>query len=164
MRRTFAIGAGVVVVGLVASCRSSDPAPSAPAGSAHHEDRHAPATAAPKLVLDVTVDGAPVKWQADAFGKVPRIPAKNTSGESRDAWSLRELATTLAGPGARVVSITGAEGQKPIDAAAWADPARIPIVHTTRRGSLKFRWTDAAGAWGESDLKDVTRLEIVRAK
>jgi len=128
----------------------------------HHEDRNEPAAAPANLALDVSIDGTAAKWNADAFAKVPHTPGKATSGESRDVWSLRELAHTLVGPTARVVSVSNATATKAIDAAAWADASRIPIVHTTRRGSLKFRWSDAAGTWGESELNDVTKLELVR--
>jgi hypothetical protein len=129
---------------------------------AHHEDRAQPATAAPALSLAVTIDGAAATWNADAFAKVAHAPGTNNNGESRDVWSLRELAHTLVGPNARVVSVTGENGTKPIDPAAWADASRTPIVHTTRRGTLKFRWADAAGTWAEAEIKDVSKLEIAR--
>ena len=142
------------------------PAPSssapAPAGSAHHrkhEDRREPVVAdAPPLKLDVVAHGATTTWQADAFARVARYTLGN-DGEARDVWSLRELAHQLAGPTARVVKVTGDDSQT-VDAAAWDDPQRTPILHTTRRGTLKFRWADAAGKWGESSVKDVTRIEL----
>ena len=52
------------------------------------------------------------------------------------------------------------ESKVPIDGATWADPGRTPILHTTRRGALKFRYTDAKGKWGEADVSDVTGLEL----
>jgi len=54
-------------------------------------------------------------------------------------WSLRELAHTLIGPQARVVSVSGTT-RPAIDPAAWADASRIRSLHTSRRGTLKFRW------------------------
>ncbi|HET7503472.1 MAG TPA: hypothetical protein VFK02_20765 [Kofleriaceae bacterium] len=75
-------------------------------------------------------------------------------------WSLRELTHALVGPAARVTSITGADGTRMLDRATWDDPSRTPLLHTTRRGTLKFRWADASGTWGESEVKDVTRVEI----
>ena len=68
---------------------------------------------------------------------------------------------STVGPNARVVAVIG-DQRKEIDAAAWADADRTPIVHRTRRGWLKFRWADKSGAWGEADVKDVSGLEIVR--
>lgn len=127
-----------------------------------HEDRALPAVAPPVLRLEVAIDGAPMTWAADAFARVPPATANNRGGDARDVWSLRALATTLVGPGARVVAV-GAAGQTvAITADAWADPARTPILHTTRRGTLKFRWADARGAWATALVDDVTRLELVR--
>ncbi len=155
------ICACVVAVG----CSKHD-APAPAAGSAEpakpkHEDRHEPAEKPATLSLAVTVDGQATTWQADAFGKVAHFVGKNNDGEARDVWSLRELAHTLVGPTARVISVTGAEATKTIAPDAWADAARIPILHTTRRGTLKFRWTDKDGAWQETEVKDVSKLEIV---
>ncbi|HEY5947255.1 MAG TPA: hypothetical protein VIV40_17245 [Kofleriaceae bacterium] len=149
-----------LIVILLGACKSSEPKQAPPA---HHEDKQDPATAPAALSLAVMIDGTPATWNADAFAKAPHMAGTNNGGESRDVWSLRELAHTLVGPSARVVSVTGENGTKPIDAAAWADATRTPILHTTRRGTLKFRWADATGAWsGEAELKDVTKLELVR--
>lgn len=130
-----------------------------------HEDRHDPATDnPPPLRLAVTIAGAQTTWDHDAFEKVARFAGntKASDGEDRDVWSLRDLARTLAGPTARVTSVAGDDGARSIDAAAWRDPRRTPLLHTTRRGTLKFRWADATGAWGETEVKDVTRIEIAR--
>jgi hypothetical protein len=163
------------IVALVAAC--SKPANKAPAadppaaaadtpagsGSAHHrkhEDRREPVVAdAPALALEVTVKGATSTWRQDAFDKVAKY-TKGSDGEARDVWSLRELAHQLVGPTARVTSVTGDAGSRPIEAAAWDDAKRTPLLHTTRRGTLKFRWADGNGVWGESEVKDVTRIEI----
>ena len=137
------------------------PAPAA--GSAHHrkhEDRREPVVAsAPPLRLDVTVNGVAVSWHQDSFDKVARY-TKGSDGEARDVWSLRELARTLIGSTARVTSVTGDDGTRIIDPVSWDDQARTPLLHTTRRGTLKFRWADAGGKWGESEVKDVTRIDI----
>ena len=46
---------------------------------------------------------------------------------------------------------------------AIALAARAPVhVHTTRRGTLKFRWADAGGTWDDTEVKDVTRIEIAQ--
>jgi len=164
---------GWVVIAVIAGCgkgedrRTIEEQPSvvekAPAEKAHHrkhEDRRDPVVAnAPPLKLEVRVGGTPATWQQDAFDKVARY-TKGTDGEARDVWSLRELAHQLAGPTARVTAVTGEDGTKQIDEAAWNDPQRTPLLHTTRRGTLKYRWADGNGAWGESEVKDVSRLEI----
>jgi hypothetical protein len=127
-----------------------------------HEDRHDPAVAAPQLQLTVAIHGAASTWQKDAFDKVARY-AKNDKardGEAREVWSMRDLAHDLVGPGARVTAVTGDGGSKSIDRAAWDDASREPLLHTTRRGTLKFRWASADGTWGDTEVKDVTRIEI----
>jgi hypothetical protein len=110
----------------------------------------------------VTVDGVGGRWTGDSFAQVPRLPGKNRDGEARDVWSLRELARRLVGPTARVTGVTGAGGTTTLAPEAWADAARTPILHTTRRGTLKFRWADREGAWQEAEVKDVTALAIVK--
>jgi hypothetical protein len=149
----------MLLVLVVAACsRSADPAQR----TRHkHEDRHEPATAAPALELAVTIDGAPARWQQDVFDRVPHFTSKNHDGDSRDTWSLRELVHATVGPSARVVAVVG-ETRMPIDAAAWDDPLRTPIVHRTRRGWLKFRWADQNGAWQDAAVKEVSGLEITR--
>ncbi|HEX7836605.1 MAG TPA: hypothetical protein VF469_04030 [Kofleriaceae bacterium] len=145
--------------------------PSEPAGSGDkphhrkHEDRRDPAVPdAPPLELTVAVDGAAQTWRQDAFDKVARFTGNTRAndGEARDVWSLRELVHTLVGPTARATAVTGDDGTRAIDRAAWDDAARTPLLHTTRRGTLKFRWADAAGAWGETEIKDVTKIELAR--
>ena len=169
----------VLCLALVA-CSKADPAPSpspdpapapatqpaaAPPGSgaaeAPHEDRHEKATAPTVIDIQVTVDGKPAHWQADDFAKVDKFVGKNNDGDARDVWSLRDLAHKLVGPTARVVSITG-DHTEPLASDAWTNAARNPIVHNTRKGHLKFRWTDQDGAWQKDIVvKDVTKLEIV---
>jgi hypothetical protein len=137
---------------------SSDASPPPP--PAHHEDRAEPAVAEPPLELHVTIDGAAATWRQDLFERVPHVSGESHSGEGRDTWSLRDLAHSAAGPNARVVTVIG-DIKKTIDDAAWNDPARTPIVHRTRRGTLKYRWADSGGKWGEAEVKDVVGLEIV---
>ena len=127
----------------------------------HHEDRHDVQGSATSFSLDVSVDGAHQTWTPDTFTKVPHFKGTNNDGEARDVWSLREVATDLVGSGARIVSITG-DSTHAIDSAAWSDPSKIPIVHSTRRGVLKFRWADPDGKWREDEvIKDISKLEIV---
>ena len=138
--------------------------PSASASSRGHkrEDRHDTAEKPATLSLEVKIGGASKTWAKDSFDRVPKMTKGNigNDGEDRDTWSLRELAHVLVGPKARVVSVVGPEETKSIDAAAWADASRTPIVHTTRRGTLKFRWADKDGKWSDAEVEDVTRLDI----
>jgi hypothetical protein len=186
MHRLLARALAAALATTPAACsKTADPSPPAPSpgartdreggssdgqrrkhdgGETKHEDRHDPAIAHPPLALTVAIDGAASTWQQAAFDKVARFTGNTraSDGEVRDAWSLRDLARALVGPTARVTSVTGADGAMAIDRAAWADAGRTPVLHTTRRGTLKFRWADAAGAWGESEVRDVTRIEIAR--
>jgi hypothetical protein len=140
---------------LIAACSSKS------ASAPPHEDRTAPQEAPSQLHLEVTIAGAKSTWTDAAFAKVAKFPSTNNAGEARDTWNLRELVTANAGPKARVVAVIGAGGTKPIDPAAWASAEQTPIIHSTRRGALKFRWADKTGAWGETVVKDVTAIEIV---
>jgi len=141
---------------LAIACSKSDEPP-----VVHHEDRHEPAVDPAKPMLEVSIDGAMTTWSRDAFDKLPRRAGKASDGEARETWSLRELAHQAAGPNARVVAVVG-DARKTIDQAAWDDASRTPILHATKRGALKFRWEDGAGQWGDTEVKDVTKLEIVR--
>jgi hypothetical protein len=149
------------LVVVIACSKSGEHGEREPAPAPHHEDRHEPAIAAPSLDLAVTIDGVRATWHRDELERAPRGSGTNNEGAARDTWSLRELVHRNVGPTARVVAVAGAS-RKVIDADAWSDTARTPILHTTRRGTLKFRWADATGAWGETEVKDVTQLEIVR--
>lgn len=185
MRQLGSITIAISAITAAAACsKSVDPpppaqsaaarsaaAPNDPAGAdpAHHrnrdgkrEDRDDPAIAAPRLQLAVAVNGVAASWGPDAFGKVAKYARndKASDGEARETWSLRELAHTLVGPTARVTQVTGDGGTHAIDRAAWDDASREPLLHTTRRGTLKFRWADASGKWGDTEVKDVTRIEI----
>jgi hypothetical protein len=163
----------VAAVAVFFACgHSSSTSSDQPAGSAavatatppekhhHHEDRHDVQGSATTFSLDVTVDGTHQTWTPETFAKVSHFVGTNNDGEARDVWSLRELATGLVGSGARIVSITG-DVTKTIGSAAWTDASRVPIVHSTRRGTLKFRWADPDGKWREDEVvKDVAKLEI----
>jgi hypothetical protein len=149
----------------VAPAATTAPSASGSSRGGHHgghEDRHDPAERPAALTLEVKIAGATKTWQKDAFDKVPKfaLGSVGNDGEDRDTWSVRDLAHTLVGPRARVVAIVGPDETRTIDRAAWDDPARTPILHSTRRGTLKFRWADKAGKWSEAEVKDVSRLAI----
>ncbi len=171
MHRAVWIG---FVLGLAVGCKSSDPAPvdpvptpvaadPAPGGSGNKHggtDRHKPVEPnAPPVEVGVSIKGVTSKWDKAAFDKVPRY-TKGTDGDMRDVWDIRNLVHTLVGPTAHVVSVTGEGGSKPFDHVAWDDATRTPILHTTRRGTLKWTWADGSGKWGETEVKDVTQLVI----
>ena len=129
---------------------------------AKHEDRHEAPAAASKLNLTITIGTASEHWTDAAFAATPKLVGAASDGEARDTWSLRELVHHNVGPTARVTKVIGAEGSQVIDAAAWDDATRVPIVHTTKRGALKFRWVDPSGTWGETAVKNVQTLEVTR--
>ena len=154
-------GLVVMAAALAIGCSSS----STPESRADPEPVAAPKpkaapTPAP-LQLAVTIDGKAVTWDAAAFAKVAHVKGNNNEGEARDVWSLRDLVHQLVGPNARVVSITG-NATRLLAQAAWDDARHTPILQVTRRVSLKYRWMDPDGTWGETDVKDVTKIEVVR--
>lgn len=138
----------------LAACSKSDPP--------RHEDRHEPATAPTKLALAVAIGDAKEVWGDAAFAATPKLAGSARDGEARDTWSLRELVHRNVGPAARVTAVVSPGGRVLVEQTAWDDATRTPILHTTRRGTLKFRWADKAGTWGETVMKDVSALEIAR--
>jgi hypothetical protein len=125
-----------------------------------HEDRREPTIDnPPPLKLEVKVGGKSASWQQVDFDKVAKY-TKGSDGDARDVWSLRELAHQLVGPNARVTVVIGEDSAQPIAPADWNDATKTPLLHTTRRGTLKFRWADADGKWAETVVKEVTKLEV----
>jgi len=144
-----------LAVGLaLGACSKSDPP--------KHEDRHEPAAAPDKLSLAVAIGDAKVTWTDAAFSRTPKLAGSASDGEARDTWSLRELVHANVGPTARVVAVVAPGGRVLVESIAWDDATKTPILHTTRRGTLKFRWADKDGKWGETLLKDVASIEVVR--
>jgi hypothetical protein len=142
----------LIALALVVACSKAE---------TKHEDRAEPQTAPSKLALRVTIGGETTTLASEAFAATPKMPGTASSGEARDTWSLRELVHRSVGPTARVVKVTG-DGSATIDAAAWSDETRTPVLHVTRRGTFKFRWTDKSGKWEEAVVKDVTAIEVER--
>lgn len=152
----------LLILAVVGGCSKSDAPSEAPTTSkGTHEDRAQKQQKVTDFVVDVTIGDAHEKWTPETFAKVAHYASKNHGGQERDTWSLRELAKTLVGPNARVTKVIGGNTVKEIEAAAWADTARVPIVHSTRRGTLKFRWATSEGVWGDPEANDVMALEIV---
>lgn len=116
------------------------------------------------LAIAVTVDGVPKTWALSDIAKVRAMEVEGDSGEgARNAWSLRQVATTLVGPGARVVALADAAGKSvAIDAAGWADAARLPLLRVNRRGIVKFHWASPDGEPLEgNELRGVAKIELV---
>lgn len=130
-----------------------------PAAPAPHEDRHEPPVPGPPLSLFVDRGADRTTWGPAQFAAVPKLAGVATDGEARDTWSLRELVHAHVGPTARATAILGPTGVVAVDPLGWDDPKRTPILHTTRRGTLKFRWaTD--GKWGETVVRDVVGIQV----
>ena len=124
-----------------------------------HEDRNEPQSSPSRLTLKITGAGSAATWTDASFAAVPKIAGRANDGNARDTWSLRDLVHANATLTARVTAVIG-DRRVEIDAAAWADPAHTPILHVTRRGTLKFRYADATGTWGETLVNDVSALEL----
>jgi hypothetical protein len=111
--------------------------------------------------IQVKIAGRPEQtWTGETFAKVRELSPEAGAGTGRDAWSLRDLASSLVGPGARVVAVEGEGGKKTIDRAAWEDRTRIPILRANREGGVKFRWIEKDGTMGEAEVRNVKGLEI----
>jgi hypothetical protein len=115
-------------------------------------------------VLTALVDGrSPVSLGEAELQRVSAIQVAGDSGDGkRDAWPLRELVRTLVSERAVAFELVGEGGRKlAIDAAAWRDPARIPILRVNRRGLLRFNWVSPAGQPLEDDgLRGVSEIRI----
>jgi len=110
------------------------------------------------LELAVTVAGKPTTWPASVLEGATKLDERHA--EAPYVWSLREVVKAQLGPKARVTAVISADGKQAIDEGMWKDASTVPILHTTRRGSLNFRWEDAHGVWGDVVTKDVTGLEV----
>lgn len=110
--------------------------------------------------IEAKVRGQPSRtWSVSALERVPRLEHAAV-GEDRDAWSLREIARVLVGPSARVVAVVGDDERRPIDARAWEDADRIPILRVAGGGHrIKFRWIER-GELREAEVKNVRAIEI----
>ena len=101
--------------------------------------------AGPPVSLKVLVGGKETTWTRAELAKVKPIVLMSKDGDGeRDAWSLRELAATLVGPGAMPSEVLGEEPKSlRLDAKPWKDEALVPVIRVNRRGRLKLVWLDA---------------------
>ncbi len=120
-----------------------------------------PSSSEPAIEVRV-VGGAAAFWSVSALDRVPRLQAAAV-GADRDAWSLRDLAHVLVGPGSRIVAVIGDGQRKAISAEEWQDASRQPLVRIGSGGrKFKFRWIERDGKLGEAELKDVQAVEAER--
>jgi hypothetical protein len=96
----------------------------------------------PMLRLQAMVDGEERIWTEDDLFGVDALTVPGDSGQgTRDAWSVRELLSSLVGPDAVLQSVAGeGGGTASIEAAVWRDEARIPVLRLNRKGQFKFHW------------------------
>jgi len=74
----------------------------------------------------------------------------------RQAWPLAQLLAELVGADAVLLAVVGKRGRSvKIDAAAWADAGRIPLLRLNRDGELKLLWADA-------DMKQISGQQVRR--
>jgi hypothetical protein len=94
--------------------------------------------------LTLVIDGSTQVLSLEALAAVSSLDILGDSGKgTRDAWSLRTLATEHVGAGARVTALRGdGEREVEIPAAAWNDLTRTPVIRLNRRGQFKFHWAD----------------------
>jgi hypothetical protein len=117
------------------------------------------AAAAPLRV--VVTGGAPTTWAPDALAQVAHF-AIHADGADKDAWSLRDVAHKLVGPTARVTAVVDGDGtHAKIDAKAWGDAKKTPVLRINRRGMYKIEWVDKDGNLTmDDDVRDVRSVEV----
>jgi hypothetical protein len=128
------------------------------AANAPSDGRHA------KQTLEVVIDGKPAgNWSPEQIATLPRLSLTNKNGEARDGWSLRDAATKLVAPGARVVGLTGEDGDRlAIAPADWSNAKRTLVLKVSGRGSYKAHWVEANGESGDAIVKNVTKIELAK--
>jgi hypothetical protein len=99
-------------------------------------------------------------WSAETLARVRELPPEAGAGSGRDAWSLRDLVSSLVGPNARVTAVEGEGGKRAIEKAAWEDTTRIPILRANRDGGVKFRWIERDGTLGEAEVRNVRGIDV----
>jgi hypothetical protein len=111
------------------------------------------------------VAGAVVaKLNTAALAKLKALPSKGTGGKAR-IYALKEALGTLVAPGARVVAVHLGDGSTvSVDAKAWTDATRSPVVWQNRRGLFKLGWLDDKGQAMPTnmELRDVRALDVIK--
>jgi hypothetical protein len=115
------------------------------------------------VTLRVTVNGRERTLDDEDWGEVEILAVQGDEGRGeRDAFSLRALAAHVAGPGAVVTQVIGAEGERlVIGRDAWADATRTAVLRLNRKGRFKFHWMGEALVPLEGgEVRNVARLVI----
>jgi len=127
--------------------------------------RKAPAEAGS---VEVFVDGEhTITWTSAELSGFETLELGSRGGAARpatEAWPLRELVRDLAGPDASVAALQGQGGRSvKIDAAAWNDSERIPVLRLNRRGQFKFEWLSASlKPTRGRQMRAVNRIDVSR--
>jgi hypothetical protein len=92
------------------------------------------------LKLTLIVDGQPRTWTENELAELEVLTVPGKKGE-RDAWSLRTIATELAGPGTVATRVVGEEGRAlDLPSEHWANEQMLPVLRLNRKLLLKFLW------------------------
>ncbi len=128
-----------------------------------------PAKSDEPVHLDVVVDGAESKTMTLASTNVKPLvlPSGDGSGQ-RDAWPLRDLTRVFAqSRDAAVVEVTAKSGEHVrIDAAAWRDASKMPVLRVNRHGRMKLQWLspNLEPIDDAIMIKDVSKIRIERSR
>lgn len=145
------------------SAASAPPAPAAaPALSSHlraaGDERKATSP------ITVTVNGKPAgAWTAAQLDATPVLDLTNKNGEAREGWSLKDLASKLVSPKARVTAVVGQGGQKlDVDEKSWQDPSKFLVIKVSRKGDYKLHWAGRDGAADDAIVKGVQEIDLAQ--
>ncbi len=114
--------------------------------------------------LTILRDGRPVPLPAAGLTTLESVRVLTPGSNKRqEAWDLRALVRLAGGADARLIRVAGETGEPiAIQADAWADATRMPVVRLNRRDQWKFHWSLADGGRTDGpELRGVTTLEIV---
>lgn len=118
----------------------------------------------PGRTLAVEVEGrAPATWGEAELSKLAPVTVTGRDGETAAAWSLRDLAKAAGGDGARVDRVTGGGKPVAIDAAAWNDTSRIPLLRRNARGEIKLDWSSNGARAEGPEAFGVTAIHVIPA-
>jgi hypothetical protein len=124
-----------------------------------------PAPPTEKRILELKVANALVGTLTTAdLKKLKPLPEKGPAGKAT-IYSLKDVVSTMVAPNAKVVAVHLGTGEViPVDAKAWTDTTRTPVIWQNRRGLFKLGWIDAKGEWmpATMELRDVRTLDIVK--
>jgi hypothetical protein len=128
-----------------------------PNGGQNDQSRHEAGALAVTLS-----DGKSVSWTLQDLRRVSSRSDIPTEQGAASAWSLRDVAATLADGKARIASVTNTKGETlAITPSEWSDTSRLPLLRLNHRGMWKFDWVDAASRESlESGMREVSGLTL----